>query len=80
MYCLGRSLSKSGLVHFGSKNLSFSNFAHKSVIKPPWFFKILQNTQLVVVTLTANGCMNNIKVRVTFLDASYFTGNRPLMC
>ena len=39
MYCLGRSLSKSGLVHFGSKNLSISNFAHKSVIKTTLVFQ-----------------------------------------
>ena len=33
MYCLRRSLSKSGPVHFGSKNLFISNFSHKSVIE-----------------------------------------------
>ena len=57
----------------------------KSVI-PPWQIRYweateeiqkelkLQSCPLGAVTLTADGCVNNIKF------ASYLTGNRPLTC
>ena len=45
---LSPSVSKSGLVLFGSKNCSLSNFSHKSILvkkylKQTWFSEILKN-------------------------------------
>ena len=46
MYCLRRSLSKSGPVHFGSKNLFISNFSHKSVIETTLVFQNFARCEL----------------------------------